>query len=143
MACPFFFPTVKSDSIAWTFPARLPLGAGFCGTCRATEAEVAPSENELRDFCNLGYSSACSRLPQQRRADCVRFAVAVDTGSSIVLHYVFEREHIPIEHGRVEFNRESQDWTVKLSDAVVQRQAQVYLQSYLDRRRAAVGESLP
>ncbi len=82
-------------------------------------------------------------MPQERHADCVRFAVAVDTGSSIVLHYVFEREHIPIEHGRVEFNRESQDWTVKLSDAVVQRQAQVYLQSYLDRRRAAVGESLP
>lgn len=143
MACPFFFPTVKSDSIAWAFPARLPLGAGFCGSCRAGASEVVPSEGELRDFCNLGYSGECSRLPQERRADCVRFAVAEDSGPAVVLHYVFEREHAPIEHGRVEFNRESREWNVMLSDAVVQRQAEVYLQSYLERRRGTLGEALP
>jgi hypothetical protein len=107
------------------------------------DTEVAPNESELREFCNLGYSSGCSRLPDERRADCVRFAVAVDSGPAIVLHYVFEREHAPVEHGRVEFNRELREWTVKLSDPLVQRQAEVYLQTYLERRRGTLGEALP
>ncbi len=140
MACPFFFPTLKSDSIGWAFPVRLPLGSGFCGTCRAAASEIEPTESELRDFCNLGYSTGCPRLPQDRSFDCVRFAVAMDSATAIVLHYVFEREHAPVEHGRLEFDRGLRDWKVKLSNTVVQRQAEVYLQNYLERRRGTITE---
>ena len=103
MACPFFFPTERI-SIGWPFPARLPLGAGFSGTCHAGIDEVTPSEVELRDFCNMGYADGCPRLPADRCADNVRFAVARDEESRIVLHYVSERFHQPVEYGRLEYD---------------------------------------
>jgi hypothetical protein len=134
VACPFFFPAEKIQTIAWAFPARLPLGAGFCGTCRAGVSEVSPAENELKEFCNLGYASACNRLPAQRRADCLRF-VARENGGRIILDYVYEREHAPVEQGRVEYDCDTGKWPVALSDDCAQRQAECYLAVYLERRR--------
>ncbi len=134
MACPFFYPTEKNYSAGWPFPARLPLGAGFCGTCRAAKEEINPSDAELRDFCNLGNAGGCSRLPADRRADCVRFVVAKNDGPRIVLQYVCERDHAPVEHGVVEFDCVGQRWLTKLEDACLQRQTEAYLGTYLERR---------
>jgi len=134
VACPFFFPVEKSFAIGWAFPARLPLGAGYCGTCRAGSAEVTPSESELRDFCNLGYSGHCRRIPAKREADCVRFAVSKDEGSKITFQFVYEREHEPVRHGVVEYDCVAAAWAVPLADEVVQRQAECYLAGYLERR---------
>jgi len=133
VACPFFFPTERI-SLGWAFPARLPLGAGFTGTCRAGADEVTPSEEELRDFCNLGYATGCCRMPAQRGADGVRFTVARDEESRIVLHYVSERHHEPVEYGRLEYDCVSQKWTVPLRDPCLRRQAECYVAVYLERR---------
>lgn len=135
MACPFFYPAEKSVTIAWAFPSRLPLSAGFCGTCRASAEESRPSDNELRDFCNLGYSAGCSRLPSTRRADCLRFVVMRDSGNKIILDYIYEREHAPVERGQLEYECVGQNWPVRLSDECAQRQAECYLAVYLERRR--------
>jgi len=137
VACPFFFPGEKSQTVAWAFPSRLPLGAGFCGTCRANGQENTPSDGELRDFCNLGYAAGCSRFPAERRADCLRFVVATDDASTgrIVLSYIYEREHAPVEHGRLEYDCTNQTWPSVLSDACGQRQAECFLAVYLERRR--------
>lgn len=134
MACPFFFPAEKIQTIAWPFPSRLPLGAGFCGTCRAGAPEVTPTENELKEFCNLGYAGACSRLPAGRRADCLRF-VARENDGRIILDYIYEREHVPVEHGRIEYDCNTRSWSATLSDQCAQRQAECYLAVYLERRR--------
>jgi len=134
VACPFFFPTEKIHTIAWAFPSRLPLGAGFCGTCRAGATETMPSNDELREFCNLGYPGGCSKLPLDRRADCLRF-VARDDGDRVILHYIYERDHAPAEHGRLEYDCRSKSWPVMLSDTCAQRQAECYLAVYLERRR--------
>ena len=134
VACPFFFPAEKIHTIAWAFPSRLPLGAGFCGTCRAGATEMTPSENELHEFCNLGYPSGCSKLPAERRADCLRF-VAREDGDRIILHYIYEREHAPVEYGRIEYDWCTRQWRATLSDACAQRQAECYLAVYLERRR--------
>lgn len=134
MACPFFYPTEKTYAVGWAFPARLPLGAGFCGTCRAAKEEIVPTEAELRDFCNLGYAARCSRMPADRRADCIRFAVARDDGQRIALQYILERDHAPVEHGVVEFDCEAQQWLSRLEDACLQRQVECYLATYLERR---------
>lgn len=134
MACPFFFPAEKIQTIAWSFPSRLPLGAGFCGTCRAAASEIAPTEEELKEFCNLGYAGGCARLPAERRADCLRF-VARENGGRITLDYIYERDHAPVEHGRIEYDRNTQSWPVMLSDHCAQRQAECYLAVYLERRR--------
>lgn len=136
MACPFFFPTEKTNA-GWAFPSRLPLGTGYCGTCHAAGHEVTPTESELRDFCNLGYAAQCSRLPADRHADCVRFVVAKDEGARIALHYVIEREHAPIEHGELDFDCGQAAWLTKVEDLCLQRQAEVYLAGYLERRPRA------
>ena len=133
VACPYFYPTERI-SLAWEFPARLPLGAGFTGTCRAGAEEIKPSETELRDFCNLGYAGGCSHIPAGRGTDGVRFAVARDEGSRVVLHYVSECNHQPVEHGRLEYECEMQRWVAPLPDACLQRQAECYLSVYLERR---------
>jgi hypothetical protein len=135
VACPFFYPAEKSVTIAWAFPSRLPLGSGFCGTCRAHAEESKPTDDELREFCNLGYSAGCPRLPVARRADCVRFVVMRDSEEKIVLDYIYEREHAPVERGQVEYDCTGQNWPVRLNDECAQRQAECYLATYLERRR--------
>jgi hypothetical protein len=102
VACPFFFPTERI-SIGWPFPARLPLGAGFAGTCHAG-------------------------------ADGVRFSLARDEESRIVLHYVSERFHEPVEYGRLEYDCQTQRWLAPMRDACLQRQAECYVAVYLERR---------
>lgn len=134
VACPFFLPLERAFTIGWSFPNRLPLRAGFCGTCRAGRQEVTPTEAELRDFCNLGYAGQCSRMPPERRADCVRFAVASDQGVRITMHYIYERDHAPVEWGLVDYDCAARRWFSPLQDEVVQRQAECYLAMYLERR---------
>lgn len=133
MACPYFFP-VEKIAIGWAFPARLPLGAGFNGTCRAGDVETTPTEIELRNFCNLGYACGCSRMPKTRPCDGVRFAVARDEESRVILHYVSEREHQPVEYGRLEYDCVAKEWPFPLRDACLQRQAECYVAVYLERR---------
>lgn len=139
VACPYFFPTEKAVTIGWAFPARLPLGAGFCGTCRASAAETSIPDEDLRERCNLGYARGCSRLPVDRRADCVRFAVASDDGTRIALYYIYEREHAPVAWGRVEYDCAAASWPSPLDDAVAQRQAECYVAVYLEKRPRAAG----
>lgn len=135
MACPYFFPTERTYAVAWPFPHRLPLGGGFCGACRANDEEFFPDEAMLRDLCNLGHACGCARIPAARPADSVRFAVAQDAGERILLHYVFEREHAPVTHGRLEYDCATRSWPAPLADACAQRQAECYLAMYLERRR--------
>jgi hypothetical protein len=134
VACPYFFPTERAAGAAWSFPSRLPLGAGFCGTCRANGTECTPCEAELRDFCNLGYAAQCPHMPAERNADCVRFAVAKDEGDRIALYYVYERDHAPVDWGTVAYDLRTQQWAWTISDVCVQRQAECYLAVYLEKR---------
>ena len=133
MTCPYFFPTERIAA-GWPYPSRLPLGAGFTGTCHASGEETIPTETELRDFCNLGYARGCSRMPKDHCADGVRFAVARDEGRVIILHYVSECEHEPVEYGRLEYDCTEQKFTAPLRDMCLQRQAECYLGVYLERR---------
>lgn len=96
-----------------------------------------PSETELRDFCNLGNAGECTRMPAERRADCVRFSVAKDNGARILLHFVWERDHAPVEWGILDYDAAAQEWNSAVSDLVLQRQAECYLGSYLERRPRA------
>ncbi|HSM84754.1 MAG TPA: hypothetical protein VLT16_01325 [Candidatus Limnocylindrales bacterium] len=112
----------------------MPLGAGFCGTCRAGSCEFKPCEDELREFCNLGYAAQCAHMPEERRADCVRFAVAKDEGQRIALYYAYERDHAPVDWGTVAYDVRTGQWAWSIEDVCVQRQAECYLAAYLERR---------
>lgn len=137
MACPFFAPTVRADNLALPHPARLPLGAAWRGGCTVPSHEsddLAPGELES---CNLGYAHSCPRLPKDRVADAVRFAVAKESPETLLIHYVLEAAHLPVSHGALEYDRVAQIWKLGHPDSRIQHSATCFLQSYLERSRAA------
>jgi hypothetical protein len=135
LACPYFLPTKKLEGGEWPHPARLPLGAGWQGLCTASATQATPTAEELRDHCNLGYAR-CQRVPAQRSADAVRFSVAAANEARVVLNYVCECNHHPGEHGTLEFVVSAGQWTAKHADARVQRMAECYLESHMERTRS-------
>ena len=144
MACPFFLPIEKLENGAWLHAGRLPLGCGWTGKCTAPGHEgEAPSSEELREFCNLGYAEGCGRLPRERLWDSVRFGARTlsgegnnnGTGGRIQIRYVCERGHRPAEHGVLEFDVVEARWEQRHRDERVQRMAECFLESYVEKRK--------
>lgn len=139
MACPFFLPTHRHERELWTFRARLPLGDGWVGKCTAHDG--APTDDALRDHCNLGYAHACPHLPHDRHADAVHFSVAADNGGLVSLHYAFELGHAPAGHGRLDYDCAAARWTAPHPDSRLQAMAAAYLESYFARRPRAAASA--
>jgi hypothetical protein len=136
MSCPFFYPTERLDQTLWPHPGRLPLGAGFAGICRARPGEdCRPTTATLRDWCNLGYGAAgCGRFPGQAEPEAVRFAVRRDAAGVVEIQYVVERAHLPCESGTLEFEPAGGRFRTAPGNTLLARQAQVYVDNYLERR---------
>jgi hypothetical protein len=143
VACPFFMPVERLENGSWLHVARLPLGCGWSGHCTAPghDGEV-PSQDELQELCNLGYAEGCVRLPQERAWDSVRFAARTvcserksGTSQRIQVRYVCERGHRPAEHGMLEFHVEQARWQQVHRDERVQRMAECFLASYVEKRK--------
>ncbi len=144
MACPFFLPQKPMENPPWPHPARLPLGGGWTGQCTAPGHEaVQPSEQEIKNGCNLGYARACSRLPRERRCDAVRFALLRDRDHKLSVQYVCEIGHAPAEHGVLEFDVAAQRWKSAHGDARIQKMAECYLESYLQRSGSLQSSAKP
>jgi len=143
VACPYFMPVKKLEEALWIHPSRLPLGAGWQGCCGAPghEGETPPAD-ELKDACNLGYAKSCPRLPQERSCDAVRFAIAKDQGSQVLVNFVFETAHRPAGHGTLAFDSVRNFWSSSHPDLKIQKQAECFLDSYLLRRNRPVNSSL-
>jgi hypothetical protein len=134
LACPFFMPLQKLDG-AWLHPSRLPLGHGWDGQCSAPGHEGAqPSDHELQQFCNLGYATKCSRLPVERECDAVRFSVARDHGSRLLLWFVCETGHRPTKHGTLEYDVDQRQWISAQSNPRIQKMMDCYVEAYLRRK---------
>lgn len=119
---------------SWAHPSRLPLGAGWSGACGARAEEITPAETHTRDFCNLGYASACPHLPQGRDWDAVRFSVAGATTEQITLHFACELGHAPMAHGTMTYDLARESWRDTHSDARINRLAASYLHAYRARK---------
>jgi hypothetical protein len=91
------------------------------------------SHRELRE-CNLGYALTCPRLPQTRACDSVRFGIANDSGSKVLLWFICEAGHRPVRHGTIEFDPLLKLWTTTHPDPRIQKMAECYLESYLARK---------
>lgn len=137
MSCPYFIPTEILAGSQWPHRARLPLGDGWSGHCCAGSEAVAPSEDELRDFCNLGYAlhyeSKCPHCPEARDWDAVRVGVIAEEGAVVRVDYVCERDFAPIEHGVLSFDRAASQWTSTHADQRVQLKADAYLRVWMER----------
>jgi hypothetical protein len=135
VACPFFMPTHKLEDGGWLHASRLPLGGGWTGLCSAPGHEgVQPTNEDLRERCNLGYATGCPRLPKERTCDAVRFSIAGDRGTQLLLWFVYESGHRPAGHGTLEYDLSLGRWILAHPDARIQKMADCYLQSYLLRR---------
>jgi hypothetical protein len=134
VACPYFMPEERFDS-SWPFPQRLPLGAGWSGRCTAPGHDGArPTDEELTSGCNLGYARTCTRLPAERHADAVRFALGEERDGLLHVLFVCEREHLPAAHGELLYDRRNRTWLKGHPDACIQRMAECYVQAQLERR---------
>ena len=141
MACPYFLPEHELVQPGFTHPGRLPLGAAWRGSCHAPGyAGAVPSEDELKNGCNLGYARGCSRLPGDRTADSVRFAIVRERGGEIEVCYSYERDYLPGEHGSLQFRLTGGAWTASGSETHLTRMAQCFLQSFLRRREGRLKE---
>jgi hypothetical protein len=139
LACPFFMPTRKSENAMWIHPSRLPLGAGWEGNCTAPGAAGTIPAGEQLNGCNLGYASDCPLLPKGRKWDAVRFAVVSEYENGLCLAYVCERDHLPSEHGRLEYNVPHGRWLSSHEDARIQKMAECFLDSWLLKSRLVSG----
>lgn len=135
MSCPFFMPTERADDIAFQHPARLPLGYSWRGTCLAPSHELSTLSSIELESCNLGYAKSCPRLPKERACDAVRFAVSNESRDSISLQFVLEKAYLPASHGMLTYDQLSENWTSTHPDHGIQKKAECFLQSYLDRKR--------
>jgi hypothetical protein len=136
MACPYFIPEQRCEAELWQHRARLPLGDGFVGFCCAQETPYRPTQDELRELCNIGYAKSCPRLPQDRDADSVRFMGRTSDGF-VAIKYLLERGHAPVSDGELRYDPASARWSTSHPDERVQKKAQCYLESYLARHPAA------
>lgn len=128
-------PTERFLEGTWLHPSRLPLGAGWSGICCSpSRLDKEISTDHLQNFCNMGYATGCSNLPQERLYDSVRFAIAQDRGDIIFLQYSCEKDHRPAAHGKLEYHCAAALWISIHSDSRIQKMAECYLQSYLLRR---------
>lgn len=127
-------PTERADDIAFQHPARLPLGSSWRGSCLAAGHEHATLSSIELESCNLGYAKSCPRLPKERDCDAVRFAVVNESRESISLQFVLEKAYLPISYGMLAYDLLSRSWSSSHSDLTVQKKAECFLQSYLDRK---------
>ncbi len=142
MACPFFMPEQRFES-DWPFPQRLPLGAGWAGTCTAPGHEGArPSDEELKSGCNLGYAKTCCRLPAERHADAVRFALGEERDGVLHVLFVCERDYLPAGHGELLYETVSASWLQRHDDARVQRMAECYVETQKERRGTSANREI-
>jgi len=133
LACPFFSPTQRAYDLSFSHPTRLPLGASWRGVCNAPNHEQAvPADFEL-ESCNLGYAKNCFRLPKSRDADAVRFGVSKQSPETVFVQFVLEAGHLPAGSGLLQYDHRRNAWLVMHPDPRIQRLAEAFLQSYLEK----------
>jgi hypothetical protein len=138
MACPYFFP-VAPDPASAPAHATLPLGDAWSGLCCADPSQpFQPGVETLYPICNIGYArSRCARFPGGDAPDAVRFCIAAETGASLQLYYVVERDHLPLAHGPLEYSRHDATLQPEPAIAAVTHLAKAYVASYFHRQANA------
>lgn len=137
MACPFFMPQDRLDDRDWKHAPRMPLGDTYGGVCHSDPAHgFDPPETAQRGLCNYGYARGlCDRFPRDGSADAIRFSVSGDENGRLRLVYIVEKDHAPADHGTVESRLEEIPSIRVGENDLWSRQARVYLESYLRRKR--------
>jgi len=112
------------------------LGDPFGGACHARPADIVePPEAQQRDLCNCGYARGrCDRFPDGSAPDAVRFSVTEDSPTRLLVVYVVEKDHTPVEFGTLEYRIPDSQLNGPAGSDVLKQQARAFLESYLNRR---------
>ena len=130
MPCPYFYPVARREDDLWAVPPRLPLLDAYFGECRATIGATTSNA------CHTGYArGVCEHFPQTSPFDAVRFHVTSDSAAAIRLKYVLEKGCWPADHGDLEYSVIEHAFATSPGDAILARQAEAFLESYLRRSR--------
>jgi len=123
--CPYFLPQAPLQETKWAVPPRAPLGVLHAGECRAgTVPQVADHER-----CNFGYARGeCGKFPSDAAVDAVRFAVDSREPGLVRILYVLEREHAPLEHGRLTFSIADRRLEGAETSPLLEAQARVFVE---------------
>jgi hypothetical protein len=129
MACPWFSPRQPlANSGAGPAP-RAPLGELWSGLCCAPGYET---ESVNADACNTGYArSRCPRFPPDTPHDAVRFHVASENGDLIHLHYIYEKQWWPGDHGTLDYSRSLHAIEAATGTDVLRQQAAAFAASWI------------
>ena len=134
-------PTHRADQSLWPHPFRLPLGGGWEGHCTAPEHfGDRPSQQHIKESCNLGYASRCEWRPPDYAWDSVRFSVKQECENRISILYACEKAHRPLSHGTLEFDFIQQHWSKAHEDQRLQKLADCFVESYLRKRAEPAAE---
>jgi hypothetical protein len=136
VACPFFKPLGPLEQGPWERPPRLPLGDPYYGDCLANPSDpFAATESSQRELCNCGYARGrCEHFPDNSAGDAVRFSISDDARGRLQMVYVIEKDHVPIEHGPLEYAIERAAFAESQISAALETQASAFVMSYLRRR---------
>src|SRR5262249_52130343 len=102
-----------------------------------SHAGLRPSDDELKTACNVGYATGCTRLPQQRDADAVRFALGEERNGLLRVRFAYEREHLPAGHGELIYETATRRWQTAHTNPCLLRMAECYIASQMARRNSA------
>jgi hypothetical protein len=109
-----------------------PLGGSWRGECHAAKAAGTLCGGTL---CNFGYARGqCARFPGGAGPDAVRFTISSFEPGAIGIYYVAERDHLPFEHGRLEYSPLAGAVTATPASRTLARQACAYAECFLHRK---------
>lgn len=69
----------------------------------------------------------------ERSCDAVRFVVIGKSVDEIALQFVLEKAYLPAGSGVLNFDRRSGKWSSLHPDFLIQKKAEYFLKSYLER----------
>ncbi len=122
------------ENEAFLIPPRLPLGDFYDGECRASAETYAPTGDAIRTFCSNGYGRGdCDRFPQGSPVDAVRFHIADTKPDTWRVQFILEKGCWPAGDGVLEYSKRDRQFLGSHSDAIVQKQAEVFVDSLLRR----------
>lgn len=112
------------------------MGDWWKGECRSVPgAPLEPTGAGGETGCNLGYArGTCVRFPAGPGPDAVRFTISSHESHVIRIYYVMEHDHHPYSQGRLEYSPAAKTFATPPETALLARQAQAYVESYLRRR---------
>lgn len=82
----------------------------------------------------MGYAGACARLPQERDADAVRFALGEERDGVLHIRFAYERNYLPAGHGELIYETATRRWQTGHGNACLLRMAECYIESQKVRR---------